>query len=499
MQIADTENAKSQVKTGIPGLDEVLYGGFPAHALYLVEGSPGTGKTTTALQFLLEGKRLGERVLYVTLSETEEEIREVARSHGWSLDGIDVLELEAAELRLKPEQEYTVFYAEEVELTETMKHVYAEVERINPTRVVFDSLSEMRLVARDPLRFRRQILSIKHFFRGRGCTVLLLDDKTEPNMDLQLQSMGHGVLSLERMTPPYGGFQRRLEVVKLRGAPFREGYHDYILSTGGLRVFPRLIAAEHRGSHDGAVLSSGIAELDRLLGGGLNRGTSTLIMGPAGTGKSTLAASYLRAIAAHGKRGIAYLFEETRQTFMDRMAGMSMDMQEPVDAGLVQVRQIDPVELSPGEFVAQARNDVENRKTEVVVLDSLNGYLNSGREGRVLLLQTQELLKYLAEKGVLTILIVAQQGPMGAMQSSLDVSYIADTLIVLRYFENNGAVKKAVSVVKHRKGNHEKTIRELQLTPEGVRIGEVLQQFHGVLTGFPEYRGAREDLLDQTQ
>ena len=371
------------------------------------------------------------------------------------------------------------------------------MERINPTRVVFDSLSEMRLLARDQLRFRRQILTLKQFFSGRGCTVLLLDDKISRDSDIQLQSISHGVLSLERLTPEYGDFRRRLEVVKLRGSNFRDGYHDFVIATGGLRVFPRLVAAEHRGSHERGMLSSGIAELDRLLGGGLSRGTSTLIMGPAGTGKSTLAGSYLRAVADQRKHGVAYLFEETRQTFMDRMAGLSMDMQERVDAGLVQVHQIDPAEMSPGEFADQVRNDVEERKTEVVVIDSLNGYLNSTRNERFLLVQLQELLRYLAEKGVLTILVVAQQGTIGMMQSPIDVSYIADTLILLRFFENNGAVKKAVSVVKHRKSAHEETIRELQLTAEGIRIGEVLQQFRGVLTGFPEYRGPREKLLDQ--
>ncbi len=499
MQTADMKSADSRVKFGIPGLDDLLRGGFPPHELYLLEGSPGTGKTTIGLQFLLEGRRLGENVLYVTLSETKQELEEVARSHGWSLEGIDLYELEAAESRLKPEEDYTVFHPEEVELTETVKHVYERVERINPTRAVFDSLSEMRLLARDPLRFRRQILALKQFFTGRRCTVLLLDDKIGRTLDLQVQSIAHGVLSLERMTPEYGGFRRRIEIVKLRGAIFREGYHDYVIATGGLRVFPRLIAAEHRGPHERGVLTSGIAELDQLLGGGLSRGTSTLIMGPAGTGKSTLASSYLRAIAGQGKNGVAYLFEETRQTFMDRSAGLGMDMQEPVDAGLVQVYQIDSVELSPGAFVAQVRDDVENRKTEVVVIDSLNGYLNSGQDQRTLLLQLQELLKYLAEKGVLTILVFAQQGTIAAMPSSIDVSYIADTLIILRYFENDGAVKKALAVVKHRKGDHEKTIRELQLTTEGVRIGDVLQQFRGVLTGIPEYRGRREDLLDQAQ
>jgi circadian clock protein KaiC len=487
------------VSTGVPGLDDVLHGGLPVYGTYLVEGQPGTGKTTLALQFLLEGQRLGEHVLYVTLSETREELVEVARSHGWSLDGIDLYELESAESRLKPEEDYTVFHPEEVELVRTMKDVFDAVERINPTRTVFDSLSEMRLLARDPLRFRRQILSIKQFFKGRGCTVLLLDDKVVPESDLQLQSIAHGVLSLERINREYGSFWRRLQVVKLRGVTFREGYHDFGIVTGGLHVTPRLVAAEHRGPHERGVLPSGTADLDRLLGGGLSHGTSTLIMGPAGAGKSTLAGGYLRAIAEQRKRGIAYLFEETQQTYLDRMAGMSMDLQPSIAAGLVGLHQVDGVELSPSQFAGQVRDDVERRGTDLVVIDSVNGYQKTARDDRLLILQLQELLKYLAEKGVLTILTVSQQGTIGVVHSPLDVSYIADTVVLLRLFEANGAVKKAISVVKHRKSAHEETIRELQLTAEGIRIGKVLREFRGVLTGFPEYKGPSEDILDESK
>jgi circadian clock protein KaiC len=497
MSTPDPESAETRLKTGISGLDEILLGGFPSHRLYLVEGQPGTGKTTLALQFLLEGKRLGERVLYVTLSETKEELGEVARSHGWSLEGIDVYELEAAESRLKPEQDYTVFLAEEVELTETVRHVYEEVERITPTRVVFDSLSEMRLLAKDALRYRRQILNLKQFFNGRGCTVLLLDDMAAP--DAQLRSISHGVLSLERTAQDYGAARRRLDVVKLRGSQFRDGYHDYRIATGGLRVFPRLVAAEHRAAHDRSVLQSGIAELDLLLGRGLCRGTSTLIMGSAGTGKSTLAGSYLAAVARQGKCGIGYLFEEDRQTLIDRMAGLSMDIQGALDAGLVTLRQLDPAELSPGEFAHLIRNDVESRGVEVVVIDSLNGYLNSMPNDRFLLVQLHEMLSYLAGKGVVTIMILAQQGTVGQTQASIEASYLADTVLLLRFFESSGAIKKAVSVIKHRKSAHEETIRELRLTPEGIRIGEVLRNFRGILTGFPEYLGSAGDLVDPSK
>ncbi len=489
-------NTKTPVKTGIAGLDEVLPGGLPANRLYLVEGMPGTGKTTLALQFLLEGRRSGERGLYVTLSETKEELLQVAESHGWSLDGIDLYELGASQARLEPEQGYTVFHPEEVELTETAQQVYAEVERINPTRVVFDSLSEMRLLSREPLRYRRQILSLKQFFVGRNCTVLLLDDTVGRNSDLQLQSISHGVLSLERLGQEYGISRRRLNVVKLRGAKFRDGYHDYLIDTGGIRVFPRLVAAEFRHERSGTVFSSGITAMDALLGGGLSSGTSTLITGPAGSGKSCLAAAFLRAAGGQGLYATAYIFEETRQTYLDRMAGISMDLDPHIDQGRVAVHQVDPAELSPGELAARIRAEVEEKQAKVVVIDSLSGYVNALPNERFLLTQLHELLNYLAEYGVVTILVAAQKGTIGPVETSSDASYLADTLILLRFFESDGALKKAISVVKHRKSSHEDTIREMQITREGIRIGEVLAGFRGVLTGTPEYLGKTEDLLD---
>ena len=485
------------VKTGIPGLDEVLPGGLPANRLYLVEGMPGTGKTTLALQFLLEGRRSGERGLYVTLSETKEELLQVAESHGWSLDGIDLYELGASQARLEPEQEYTVFHPEEVELTETAQHVHAEVERIKPMRVVFDSLSEMRLLSREPLRYRRQILSLKQFFAGRNCTVLLLDDTVGRNSDLQLQSISHGVLSLERLGQEYGNSRRRLNVVKLRGAKFRDGYHDYLIETGGIRVFPRLVAADARRDRVGSVFSSGIPELDALLGGGLSTGTSTLITGPAGSGKSCLAGAYLRAAAQQGHYATAYIFEETRQTFLDRMAGINMDVAGYIDAGLAAVRQVDPAELSPGEMSSRLRSEVEEKNAKVVILDSLNGYVNALPNERFLLAQLHETLSYLAEYDVVTILLAAQKGTIGPMGTDSDASYLADTLILLRFFENHGALKKAISVVKHRKSSHEDTIREMQITPKGIRIGQVLDEFRGVLSGNPEYLGKPDDLLSE--
>ena len=369
-QNGDASSAKPKAGTGIAGLDHILDGGFPLHRQYLVEGAPGTGKTTLALQFLLKGREQGERSLYVTLSETKDELCHVAETHGWSLDGIDLYELEAAGKRFKPEEEYTVFRPEDAELNDTIQDVYRQVEKIKPSRVVFDSLSEMRLLARDPLRYRRHVLALKQFFVGRQCTVLLLDDMTGTDRDLQLHSLSHGVISLERLDREYGPFRRQLVVVKLRGAPFQEGYHDYIIEKGGLSVFPRLVAAKHRGDHDRSGFQSGIAELDGLLGGALHHGTSTLIIGPAGAGKSTLAALYLRAAAERGVHAAGYVFEESPSTLLDRMAALGMDLRQHVSSGMVGIRQIDPAELCPGQFAHQLRKDVEEGGVSVVGLSS---------------------------------------------------------------------------------------------------------------------------------
>jgi circadian clock protein KaiC len=489
--------AKPKAGTGIAGLDQILSGGFPIHRQYLVEGRPGTGKTTLALQFLLEGRRQGERGLYVTLSETKDELHQVAESHGWSLRGIDLYELEASEKRLKPEEDYTVFRPEDAELNDTIEDVYQQVERLKPSRAVFDSLSEMRLLARDPLRYRRQILSLKQFFAGRQCTVLLLDDMTGTDHDLQLHSISHGVVSLDRLGREYGPFRRQLAVLKLRGAPFQEGSHDYIIEAGGLKVFPRLVAAEHRGNYDRSGFLSGIAELDGLLGGALHRGTSTLIIGPAGAGKSTLAAVYLRAAAEAGERSAAYIFEENPATLLDRTAALGMDLRPHESSGMVEIRRIDPAELSPGQFAHQLQKDVEEGRVRVVVLDSLNGYLNAMPNERFLMVQMHELLGYLSAKGVITILTMAQHGLIGSsVQSPVDVSYLADTLIMLRFFEFDGSVRRAVSVIKHRTGPHEDSIREFALSSEGVRIGAPLRHFRGVLAGEPVYSGAGSALFE---
>lgn len=478
------------VPTGIEGLDDILGGGLPPHRLYLVQGDPGAGKTTLALQFLLEGQRRGEKGLYVTLSETEEELRGVARSHGWSLDHIFLHELSRTEERLASEEQNTFFRPSEVELGETTEPVLRVVEKHKPTRVVFDSLSEMRLLAGDPLRYRRQILSLKQFFIGRHCTVLLLDDRTSAAGDLQLQSLAHGVISLEQLAPEYGAERRRMRVAKLRGLRFRGGYHDVTIRTGGLIVFPRLVAADHGTDFKAEMIASGVVELDALLGGGLHRGTSSLFMGPAGAGKSTLATQYVAAAAGRGERASVFIFDESEPTFLARGESLHMDVRRHVNEGRILLRRVNPAELSPGEFAHMVRQSVEQGQSRLVVIDSLNGYLNAMSEERALLLQLHELLTYLSRRGVATIMIVAQHGLVGSgMESPVDVSYLADTVLLLRYFENAGEIRQAVSVIKKRHGNHERTIREMRLGANGVHVGQPLTDFDGVLTGTPQYHG----------
>jgi circadian clock protein KaiC len=483
--------------TGIEGLDNILEGGFPAHRIYLIEGDPGTGKTTIALQFLLEGVRLGEPVLYVTLSETKEELRSVAQSHGWSLDGLTIYELIPSEDSLKPESQYTIFHPSEIELNETTSAVLKEFERIKPRRVVFDSLSEMRLLAGEALRFRRQILALKQYFAGQHSTVLLLDDKVANGRDLQVQSIAHGVVSLEHLAIEYGGERRRLRIVKLRGARYRGGYHDFNIETGGVRVFPRLVAAEHRQNFVKESVTSDVPELDALLGGGLSRGSSTLMLGPAGCGKSSLGAQFAAAAAARGEHTSVFVFDEILETYIARAAGIGTDIRAHMEAGLIRLQQIDPAELAPGEFAHAVIRSVDRDGARIVVIDSLNGYLNAMPEERFLTIQMHELLTYLNQKGIVTILIMAQHGFLGStMATPVDVSYLADTVLMLRYFEADGAVHRALSVVKKRTGAHENTIRELKITSEGIRVGEPLTKFQGVLTGVPAYSG-RQGMLSK--
>ena len=483
------------VSSGVDGLDDILGGGFPANHVYLVEGYPGAGKTTLALQFLLAGVQRGERGLYVTWSETAEELRAVAESHGWSLDGVTIYELAPAEVSLAAEDQYTLLHPSEVELGETTRAVLDEVERTDAARVVFDSLSELRLLSRDSLRFRRQVLGLKQFFVGRSCTVILLDDRTVADNDLQLQSISHGVLLLEQLAFDYGTDRRRLRIQKLRGVHFRSGFHDYTIETGGIRVFPRLVAAEHHEPFARGPMTSGVAELDNLLGGGLERGGSVLLMGPAGTGKSTMATQYAVAAAERGERAVIYTFDESLETLLDRSNRLGMDLRGHVERGQIAVQQVDPAELSPGEFVQRVRDCVEQDGCRVVAIDSLNGYLNAMPEERFLIIQLHELLSYLGQQGVLTILVAAQHGLVGErMVSPIDVSYLADTVVLMRYFEASGAIRLALSVVKKRSGPHERTIRELQLGP-GIRVGPPLTDFSGVLSGIPEYHGTQAPLF----
>jgi circadian clock protein KaiC len=486
--------------TGISGLDEVLGGGLPANRLFLVEGDPGSGKTTVGLQFLLDGLARGERVLYVTLSETKSELIAVAASHGWHLGDMAIYELSVLENGgLAPDDQYTFFHPSEVELAETTKAVLAEVERVAPTRIVFDSLSEMRLLAREPLRYRRQILGLKQFFVGKHCTVMLLDDHTANDGDLQLRSLAHGVISLEHLAPEYGAERRRLRVVKMRGVHFRGGFHDFVIETGGLKVFPRLVAAEFRTEQEHQTALSGLSEFDQLLGGGLDRGTSTLFIGPAGAGKSALATQFAITAASRGERVAMYLFDEGWETFHRRATGFGVDIDRYVKSGHLALTPVDPAELSPGEFTDRIRTAVERDDISVVVIDSLNGYLNAMPEERFLQAQLHELFMYLRHRGVLAISIMAQHGLVGTMQAPIDLSYLADNVVVLRFFEAAGQVRQAISVMKKRSGHHERTIRELCLMPGGIRVGEPLTSFHGILTGVPRHVADGDPLAAQPE
>jgi circadian clock protein KaiC len=474
-----------------------MAGGYPRNHLFLVEGDPGTGKTTLALQFLLDGVRQKERGLYITLSESKDELIGVAASHGWSLDGIDLFELMPDEDTLRPDAQYTVFHPSEVELTTTTQAIFEIVERVKPHRIVVDSLSELRLLARESLRYRRQILGFKHFFTQRQATVLLLDDRTADEGDPQLRSLAHGVLLLEQLALEYGAERRKLRVVKMRGVRYRGGFHDYTIRTGGLEVFPRLVASEHPGEFERGSTGSGLAELDLLLGGGLDRGTSSLIMGPAGAGKTILSTQYSCNAAARGESVAFYLFDERLGTFGDRADRLGMPFQKYVQDGRISVRQIDPAEISPGEFAHDVVATVERDNAQMVVMDSLNGYISAMPDERLLDIRLHEIFSYLAQRGVTTVLTLAQHGLLALSPTSqAEVSYLADTLITLRFFEAFGEVRQAISVLKKRSGHHEHTIREFQITDTGVRVGEPLHEFQGVLTGVPSYLGERQPLFE---
>jgi circadian clock protein KaiC len=479
-----------RISTGSDGLDDILGGGFDSNRMYLYEGRPGTGKTTIAMQFLLKGVQRGERVLYISLSETRRELSLVALRHGWSLERVDIFELVPPETTLDPGRELTVFHPSEVELSETTNLIFKEVERLNPARVVLDSLSELRLLAQSPLRYRRQVLALKHFFTNRNCTVILLDDLSSSQDDVQLHSIAHGVVMLEQLALDYGAERRRLRVMKMRGMKFRGGFHDFTIEQGGLRIYPRLIAAEHHKHFAGEPTPSGNAELDKLLGGGLERGTNALLIGAAGVGKSSVALTYAIAAAERGEHAVFFAFDEGRGTVESRARTLGLAFDEHVESGGVRFQQIDPAEMSPGEFAANVRQSVERDNARVVIIDSLNGYLNAMPDERFLILQMHELLTYLAQQGVLTILVLAQHGLVGPMDTPLDISYLSDAVLMLRYFELAGTVRRALSVVKKRSGVHEHTIREFRLSPEGIKLGPPLKEFSGIFSGNPHYAGA---------
>ncbi len=497
-----TDTAQSSLDqlclTGIPGLDDILAGGLPCSCFYLVQGDPGSGKTTLALQFLFEGLRRGESVVYITLSETKEELERVARSHGWSLDGIPLVELSAIESLLRPEAQTTVFHAAEVELSKVSGVLLNEIRKHKPARLVFDSLSEFRLMAETPLRYRRQLLSLKQEVAKYGSTVLLLDDKmadTRIGSDPHVLSLAHGVIEMEQLSPDYGKSRRRLRVLKMRGVQFCEGYHDYVIKTGGLHAFPRLVAAEHRIEFKPEAVSSGSGEFDALLGGGLDRGTTALFIGAAGTGKSTLALQYAMQMANRGERSMVFAFDETRSIILTRANALGMGLSGHVASGLVNIRQVDPAEVSPGEF-AHAVSAAVEAGARLIIIDSLNGYLNAMPGEQFLSNQLHELSAYLNQQGVVTIFIVAQHGLLAGLDAPVDLSYLADTVVNLRFFEAAGVVRQAVSVIKKRSGPHERTIREFALEAgRGIRIGQPLQEFQGVLTGTPAFRGGAEQMM----
>jgi circadian clock protein KaiC len=491
-----TTHRLPRASTGVAGLDEIFGGGLARDRLHLLEGSPGAGKTTIALQFLLAGAEAGEVGIYVSLAETEHELRDGARSHGWTIgDKVVICELVPPESVLDPDHHQSLLYSSDLELGETVQRIFDAIEKLKPQRVVIDSLSEIRLLAQSSLRYRRQILALKHYFARHSSTVILLDDLTTETTDRAVHSIAHSVIHLDQLAPIYGAERRRVRIVKCSGQSFRGGYHDFIISKGGIDIFPRLVAAEHRTGFAGKAVQSGIAELDLLLGGGIAAGSSTLILGPAGTGKSLLVLHYVAAAVARGERAALFVFDEELGLLIERAKQLGIDIEAMRASGKLFIEQMDAAELSPGEFVHRVRTCVDREGIRTVAIDSLNGYQAAMPEEQFLILHLHELLQYLNRRGAATFLTVAQHGMIGDMKQTIDVTYVADTVIMLRYFEALGRVRRAMSVVKKRTGPHEDTIREFRIDKQGITLGEPLHEFQGVLRGVPTYVGPQAPLM----
>ncbi|HVX04726.1 MAG TPA: ATPase domain-containing protein [Rhodanobacteraceae bacterium] len=484
------------LRTGVAGLDDVLAGGFSPGNIFLIEGKPGTGKTTLAVQFMLAGAQAGERGLYITMSETEAELRAGAASHGWDIEGrFDIFQMTPPEV-LPATQEQTLLYSSDLELGETTKLILDQIARARATRIVIDSLSEIRLLAQSSLRYRRQILALKHYFAAQGSTVLMLDDLTSEEHDKTVHSIAHAVVKLEELVRDYGPSRRRLRVTKYRGHAFRAGFHDFAIRTGGVAVFPRLVAAEYRASFARRQLSSGSTEFDQLLGGGVETGSSTLILGPAGTGKSTLAMQFMSAAIGRGEKCAMFVFDEELGLLFARSRPLGFDLEAWRDSGLLHISQVDAAELSPGEFTQRVR-DVMSDDLSCVVIDSLNGYRAAMPDEFSLTLHMHELLQFLNRRGVATFLTLSQHGVVGDAATPVELTYLADTVVLLRYFEASGAIRRAVSVIKKRTGAHEQTIREFHIHATGLAMGRPLTAFRGILDGRPVFVGETDALLEQ--